>query len=104
MSRRLVNTRIARFPAVLALLSTALVNTACATPAPPGIEVQTVTVYRDVQRPCPVTKPVRPAAIGKLPTDLQALAAVLGAKLAEWSQPGGYGDRAEAAIETCTRD
>lgn len=85
------------------VISAALLLISCATAAPPGIRAETVEVVREVQRPCPVTKPVRPKPIGALPTDLQALAAVLGGKLLEWAGPGGYGDRAEAAIDTCTR-
>ncbi|WP_010218832.1 hypothetical protein [Sphingomonas sp. PAMC 26621] len=70
---------------------------------PPAVQIKTVTVTREVQRPCVVTRPARPVPLGALPTSLARLAAVLGAKLAEWSGPGGYGERADAAIVTCTR-
>ncbi|AHE55992.1 hypothetical protein [Sphingomonas sanxanigenens] len=70
----------------------------------PGIRVETVEVVREVQRPCPVTPPVRPAPLERpLPADAAALAALLGARLAEWAGPGGYGDRAAAALAICTK-
>lgn len=72
-----------------------------ATPLP-AIRVEYQTVTREVQRPCPVTLPQRPASLATpLPSDLGQLVALLGAKLAEWSGPGGYGERADAAIRTC---
>lgn len=75
--------------------------TACATDQP-GIQVKTVEVVKEVQRPCPGVKPVRPAALAKpLPTSLEALAAALAAKLAEWSAPGQYGDKADAVLTRC---
>lgn len=86
--------------APIALLS------ACATTnvPPPAVQIRTQVVTKEVQRPCSVTKPVRPAPLTKpIPTDAIALAAALALKLAEWSGPGGYGDRADAAITTCTK-
>lgn len=83
-------------PAILLLASCA------AKPAPPAVMVKTVTVTREIQRPCAVTRPARPAPLGVLPTSLARLSSLLGAKLAEWSGPGGYGERADAAIATCT--
>ncbi len=78
---------------------------ACATkPMPPAVQVQTVTKVVEVQRPCPVTVPRRPEPLPQpLPTDLFKLATLLGAKLAEWAGQGMYGDRAEAALEICTK-
>lgn len=85
-------------------IATLLLLAGCATDTTPGIEVRTVEVVRETQRPCPVTKPTRPAPLERpLPADSVALAALLGAKLAEWAAPGGYGERADAAIEICTR-
>lgn len=69
----------------------------------PAIEVRTVTKTVEVQRPCPVKVPKRPKPLGALPTDTLKLVAVLGAKLSEWSGPGAYGDRADAALKTCTK-
>lgn len=69
----------------------------------PAVEIRTVEKTVEVAKPCPVEQPARPAAIGALPTDLAALAAILGAKLKEYAAPGGYADRASAAIETCRR-
>lgn len=74
----------------------------CAKPTPPAVEIRTVTKTVEIQRPCAVTVPKRPAPLGSLPTDLAKLAATLGAKLSEWSGPGGYGDQADRAIRTCT--
>lgn len=68
----------------------------------PGIQVRTVTVDRIVQRPCPGTKPERPAPLAKpLPTSLEALAAALAEKLAEYALPGGYADKADAIMTRC---
>jgi hypothetical protein len=36
-----------------------------------------------------------------LPSDLESLAALLGAKLKEWAGPGGYGDQADAIMARC---
>lgn len=83
------------------MLLTVLALSACATAKEPGIEVRTVEVPVEVQKPCPGTVPVRPAPIGALPTDLVALAAALGAKLAEWSDAGKYGDQAESYFRAC---
>lgn len=69
-----------------------------------GERVVYQTVDREVPRPCPVTKPVRPAPLARpLPTDPGALVSLLAAKLKEWAGAGGYGERAEAAITTCTK-
>jgi len=71
---------------------------------PPAVEIRTQIRTVEVAKPCPVTKPVRPAPLAKpLPTDGIALAATLALKLGEWSAPGGYGDRAEAALDTCLK-
>ena len=73
----------------------------CATTGNP-VETKIVERVVEVQKPCPVTKPDRPSPLEQpLPTNPVALAAVLGAKLAEWSAPGKYGDKAEAALDTC---
>lgn len=71
-------------------------------PPQPGIQVKEMVRTVEVQRPCVATVPVRPAKLGALPTDAVALVAVLGAKLAEWSGAGGYGERADEAIKRCT--
>ena len=91
--------RIAAATAMMLCLPAAM----CGERPEPGIEVRTVVVVKEVQRPCPVTKPERPAPLAQpLPGDAVQLAALLGAKLAEWAGPGGYGERADAAIERCT--
>jgi hypothetical protein len=54
----------------------------------PAVEIRTVTKTVEVQKPCAVTPPVRPAPLDKpLPTDLGRLVAVLGAKLVEYAGP-----------------
>lgn len=92
-------------PYALLLVPLALLPAACGhdqTP-PPAVEIRTVTKTVEVQRPCPVTRPARPAPLARpLTTDAVALAALLGSKLLEWSSPGGYADRADAALRKCT--
>jgi len=71
---------------------------------PPAVEVRTVTKTVETQRPCPVTQPARPPRLAKpLPTDAVKLAATLGAKLAEYTAPGAWADRMEAALSECTK-
>lgn len=73
-----------------------------ATTPPPAVEIRTVEVLKEVQRPCPAKKPARPGPLLRpLPTDAIQLAAVLALKLREYAEPGGYADRADAAIEVC---
>ena len=84
------------------ILPLALLLAACAKTPPPAVEVRTVVKTVEVQKPCAVTIPARPAPLpAVLPTNAVQLAALLGAKLAEWSGPGKYGDRAEAALRRC---
>lgn len=72
--------------------------------AHPAVEVRTQTVVKEVQRPCPVTIPQRPAPLTKpLPTDAAKLAATLGAKLVEYAGPGRYADKADAALKICLK-
>lgn len=68
-----------------------------------GIHTEVVTVEKEVMRPCAGTKPPRPEPLSRpLPTDPVALAALLGAKLAEYSAKGMWADKAEAIITRCT--
>lgn len=86
------------------LILTALALAGCTTTqtAPPAVEIREVTKTVEVQKPCPVTIPQRPAKLATpLPDDAVRLAALLGAKLVEWAGPGGYGDRADAALRKC---
>jgi hypothetical protein len=85
-----------RIIALIALLALA----ACKTTAP-EVRIETIEVLREVTKPCPGTRPSRPAPIGVLPGDLGALAAVLGAKLAEYAAPGKYADQADAIFDRC---
>lgn len=75
------------------------------TPRPePGTRVVYQDVVREVKRPCPVEQPRRPAPLERpLPDNAAGLIDLLTAKLTEWAGDGGYGDQAEAAIDTCTR-
>ena len=80
----------------------ALVLAACSTTGTPGIEVRTVEVPVEVQKPCPGIVPQRPDELARpLPTDANALAALLAAKLVEWAGPGQYGEQAESYFRTC---
>jgi hypothetical protein len=83
----------------------ALLAAGCAgRPESAGTNVVYRTVDKEVPRPCPVTKPPRPAALARpLPADPGALVSLLAAKLKEWAGEGGFADRAEAAIDLCTR-
>lgn len=77
-----------------------LLVSACAT-SQPGIEVRTVEVPVETQKPCPGTVPQRPAKIEPLADTAEAALAQALAKLAEWSAPGKYGDQAEAYFRAC---
>jgi hypothetical protein len=88
-----------KIAAMLACVALPLIS-ACET-TQPGIEVRTVEKIVEVQRPCPATPPVRPTPLGALPDTSPAALAMVLAKLAEWSAPGGFGDRAEAYVEAC---
>lgn len=88
------------------IISALLLLTACgaATTPPPAVETRIVTKTVEVAKPCPVTKPVRPAPLAKpMPTDLARFAATVLAKLTEYAGPGGYADRADAAIDQCKK-
>ncbi len=69
--------------------------------APVDVRVQERLV--EVQRPCPVTVPARPAPIDPdtLPADARDALRIVTAKLLEYAGAGGYADRAEAAIAVC---
>ena len=85
------------------IIAVGLLLVACSTPQP-GIEIRTVEVLKEVQRPCPVVKPKQPGKLARpLPADPARLIDLLLAKLTEWAGPGGYGERADTAIETCTK-
>lgn len=83
------------------LIVAMLALSACSQPTPPATQIKIERETVEVMRVCPETLPRRPASIGVLPADLQKLAATLGAKLLEWSGPGGYGERVEAAHGAC---
>lgn len=84
------------FQGVAAMLLTACSHTQ------PGVEIRTVEVIKEVPMPCAAEVPDRPLPFVK-PTGqgLEALAAALAAKLAEYSAPGKYADRAEAYFTAC---
>lgn len=88
-----------------ALITAALALSACTTtPEPIGTKVVYQGVLKEVQRPCPVAKPARPAPLARpLPNDPGRLVDLLTAKLTEWAGAGGYGERADAALESCLR-
>lgn len=89
-----------------AVVASAIFVVGCATtpkPCPPSIpKVETVEVVREVQKPCAVSEPTKPSPLTKpLPSKSDALIAILTQKLLQWAGPGGYGERASQAIETC---
>lgn len=68
-----------------------------------GVRVETVEVVKEVQRPCPASKPDRPAPVGALPSNARDALRIVTAKLLEYVGPGGYAERAEKAIDICTK-
>lgn len=89
-------------------LLAALALTACGTdqthPTTPGEHIVFKDRLVEVQKPCPVTKPTRPAPLAKpLPVDPGALVSLLASKLLEYAGAGGYADKADAALETCVK-
>jgi hypothetical protein len=97
---RLSQTRLCIAAGLLAFLN------ACGDQHP--VSVGQKVVYQEarveVPRPCPVTKPVRPKPLTRpLPSDPARLVDLLAGKLLEWAGAGGYGDKADAAISTCTK-
>lgn len=88
----------------IAIAAFALSGCATTSGSPPAVQVREIIKTVEVAKPCPVTKPTRPAPLPKpMPTDLARFAATLAAKLVEWAGPGGYADRADAAIATCQK-
>lgn len=74
------------------------------TGARPAVEIRTVVQRVEVPVPCPVKKPERPAKLARpLPTDSIGALALVTAKLLELTGPGGYVDRADAALDTCLK-
>ena len=69
----------------------------------PGTEVRYQEVTREVKKPCPAKKPARPAPLARpLPKDNpRALIDVLVSKLEQWAGPGGYGEKADKALDLC---
>jgi hypothetical protein len=67
------------------LIIAPLLLMACEHPQSAGTKVVYQTVEKEVQRPCPVTVPTKPA------------------KLIEWAGTGGYGERADDALKVCTK-
>lgn len=87
-------------PALAVMLALA----SCATTEPAGVKVITKEVLKEVPRPCPAERPKVPAKLQRpLPTDPARLVDLLVAKLTEWAGPGGYGERANAALDLCTK-
>ena len=78
---------------------------AACTQSPQSAPATQIQVQRDVvevQRPCRVVAPARPAPLARpLPDDAERLNALLTAKLLEYAGPGRYADRIEAALAEC---
>lgn len=104
---------IQKSPGTFALLALAVLLAGCAarTPEPVSVPDQIPEEARpspepvvtlEVPRPCTARVPERPNPLpADLPTHPVALAALLGAKLAEYSAPGKYADQAEAYFRAC---
>lgn len=95
-----------RWGSQLAVLVAALALAGCGadTGARPAVEVKVVERVVEVPKPCPVKRPARPAKLARpLPADSIATLALVTAKLLEYDGPGGFADRALAALETCTK-
>lgn len=89
---------------VVAIALVVVVLTACSTTGQPAVKVEYREVLKEVQRPCPATKPTKPKSLVRpLPKDAGRLVDLLVAKLTEWAGPGGYGERADSALDTCTK-
>jgi hypothetical protein len=88
------------------IVATLFALTACsATSPPPAVQIKTVEVVKEIQRPCPVKKPERPGPLARpLPTDSIRLNALLALKLADYAAPGGYTDKLEALLAICTKE
>lgn len=73
---------------------------------PRAVDVRVQERLVEVQRPCPVTVPPRPAPVdaATLPADARDALRIVTAKLLEWAGAGGYGDQAAAALAICVGD
>lgn len=79
----------------------ALTLAGCAGRQAAPVSVPSVSV--EVQKPCVAERPVRPSKIGPIASnDPFVIIAILAAKLAAYSDPGKYADRAEAIMNRCT--
>lgn len=69
----------------------------------PAIEIKTVEVIKEIQRPCGVAKPTRPVELKRVDVLSIATDAVrqIYARLQEWQGHGGYGDQASDALDIC---
>lgn len=79
-----------------------LALTGCTTSTPP-VDVRIQERVVETMRPCPVTIPERPATLRAedLPDDARDALRVAVASLLQFQAPGGYADRAEAALRIC---
>jgi hypothetical protein len=102
-----INNRITKAARIL-ICSAAVVTTLAGCGGGPPESAGTKVVYQRVEvpvpRPCPVTRPAKPSPLARpLPIDPARLVDLLAAKLLELMGPGGYVERADAAIVTCTK-
>jgi hypothetical protein len=95
---------VSRFHIVAAATVFLLAGCNDSRPESAGTKVVYQRVEVPVQRPCPVTRPAKPLPLARpLPIDPARLVDLLAAKLLELMGPGGYVERADAAIATCTK-
>lgn len=89
---------------VIAILPVLLLAACAGRNEPPRVRIEYQDRLVEVTKPCPVEKPERPAKLARpLPETPAQLIDVLVAKLTEWAGPGGYGEKADAAIEACVK-
>lgn len=86
--------------AILPVLGLTLSAGMCKT-TEPAVEIRTVEVVKEVQKPCPGETPIRPTPLGTLSADARQALAQVGAKLTEYAGKGQYADKAEAYFKTC---
>jgi hypothetical protein len=71
---------------------------------PPRVRIEYQDRLVETVKPCPAEKPERPAKLARpLPGTPAQLIDVLVAKLTEWAGPGGYGEKADAVIDSCIK-
>lgn len=100
-NQALVRRRSAKGITMRALTLPVLLALAACQHNQPGVEVRVVEKLVEVQKPCPGIPPERPEPLGSLPQHAATALAHVLAKLAEYSAPGQFADKAEAYVAAC---